>query len=75
MKTMQVLRRALIIAVIAFAGPGVASAQINDPSVKPVNVSRLEAKRPLVEYGMAGAFIVAALAIGFMPSKRTPESQ
>lgn len=59
---------------VGLVAPKVSNAQINDPSVKPVNVARLESKRPLVEYGMAGGFIVAALAIGFKASKRTNET-
>ena len=44
--------------------------QINDPSVKPENIDLLPAKRPIVEYALAGGFLLAALAIGFKPAKR-----
>lgn len=44
--------------------------QINDPSVAPENIDKLPAKQPIVEYALGGAFLLAALAIGFKPSPR-----
>jgi hypothetical protein len=64
-----------VAALLAAIFPHSSPAQINDPAVKPVNVARLESKRPLIEYTMAGAFIVAALAIGFKPSKRSADAE
>lgn len=55
-------------AVCFFAAP--IMAQINDPSIKPENIEMLPAKTPVLEYVLAGGFLLAALAIGFMPSKR-----
>lgn len=52
-----------------------AFAQTDDPAIKPINVDKLPASRPLVEYALAGAFLIGALAIAFKPSKRTPQEQ
>lgn len=52
-----------------------AFAQSDDPAIKPINVDKLPASRPLVEYALAGAFLIGALAIAFKPSKRTPQEQ
>jgi hypothetical protein len=56
----------MIVAISATSAIG----QINDPSVKPENIDLLPAKRPIVEYALAGGFLLAALAIGFKPAKR-----
>lgn len=56
-------------------GVSTAFAQTDDPAIKPINVDKLPASRPLVEYAMAGAFLIGALAIAFKPSKRTPQEQ
>ena len=71
----RLVRQILLVSIMGIACPLTASGQINDPAIKPVNVARLESKRPLIEYSMAGAFIVAALAIGFKPSKRNPDAE
>lgn len=54
-------------------GVATAFAQTDDPAIKPINVEGLPASRPLVEYALAGAFLIGALAIAFKPSKRTPQ--
>lgn len=56
-------------------GATTAFAQSDDPAIKPINVDKLPASRPLLEYAMAGAFLIGALAIAFKPSKRTPQEQ
>jgi len=48
--------------------------QDNDPSINPENIDKLPLSRPIVEYALAGGFLLAALAIGFMPSKRTKDA-
>jgi hypothetical protein len=46
-------------------------AQINDSSVTPGNIDTIQpSQRPIFEYILAGGSLVAALAIGFKPSKR-----
>jgi hypothetical protein len=46
------------------------SAQINDDTVKLDNLEQMPLSRPIAEYALAGGSLVAALAIGFFPSKR-----
>ncbi len=65
------LRRWFLSGVLLAAATVTASAQINDPSVKDENIDMLPAKRPILEYALAGGFLLAALAIGFKPTKRT----
>lgn len=82
MRKLQITRRGLtgrfagvaafVLAVIA-AIPTVAIAQINDPSVKPENIELLKAGQPVLEYALAGGFLLAALAVAFKPSKRGME--
>lgn len=62
-------RLVLSIALLETTATG-AAAQINDPSVKDGNIDLLPAKKPIVEYALAGGFLLAALAIGFKPTKR-----
>lgn len=59
--------------VVIAALPGVAIAQINDPSVKPENIELLKTGQPVLEYALAGGFLLAALAVAFKPSKRGME--
>lgn len=68
---LRLLARRLIlsVALLAAATTG-AAAQINDPTVKDGNIDLLPTKKPIVEYALAGGFLLAALAIGFKPTKR-----
>ncbi len=59
----------MLILPLMMAGP--LSAQINDGIVPSGNIELLPTERPIVAYAMAGGFIIAALGIGFMASKRT----
>lgn len=45
-----------------------------DSGINPENVEKLPPSRPIVEYTVAGGVVLGALAIGFMPSKRTKEA-
>ncbi|HKQ50260.1 MAG TPA: hypothetical protein VJZ71_19460 [Phycisphaerae bacterium] len=63
-------RRLVLSAALLAAATTVAGAQINDPSVKDGNIQLLPEKRPIVEYVLAGGFLLAALAVGFKPTKR-----
>lgn len=67
--------QALAWATCLLLGASTAFAQTDDPAIKPINVDKLPASRPLVEYALAGAFLIGALAIAFKPSKRTPQEQ
>jgi hypothetical protein len=60
---------ALVLSLSAPAFP-----QENDPNILPENVEKLSASRPIIEYAVAGGVLLGALAIGFMPSKRTKEA-
>jgi hypothetical protein len=51
-----------------------AFAQENDEGVSPNNVEKLPSTRPIIEYALAGGALIGALAIGFMPSKRTKDA-
>ena len=39
--------------------------------VRQDNIEALKSERPIVEYGLAGAFLLGALVLAFMNSKRT----
>lgn len=64
----------LIWAVTALMSAPTAWAQSEeDPAARTDNIEKLEMERPIVEYICAGGFLMAAMAIGFKPSKRTHE--
>lgn len=46
-----------------------AMGQINDPSVSTENIELLPPAKPVVEYALAGAFLLGAMAVGFRPGK------
>lgn len=51
------------------------AAQINDSSVQPENIELLKSEAPVLHYALAGGFLLAALAVGFKPSKRAVEQK
>ena len=59
--------------VIALALTNAARGQA-DSGINPENVEKLPPSRPIIEYTVAGGVLLGALAIGFMPSKRTKEA-
>lgn len=68
--------RRMTLAVVLAAAVLVASAtpalaQIVEEGVKSENIDELAMKRPVIEYVLAGAFLLAALGLGFMTSKRS----
>lgn len=67
------IRRCLTSTILLMAAPVVAWSQ-DANVVNPDNVDLLPLARPIVEYTLAGAFLLAALAIGFMPSKRVKDA-
>ncbi len=40
-------------------------------SVRQDNIAKIEAERPILAYVLSGGFLLGALALGFMNSKRT----
>jgi hypothetical protein len=62
-----------IMTAVVLAAASCARGQENDPSVPPDNVDKPPAKQPVLEYALAGGFLLAALAIGFMPSRRSKD--
>lgn len=64
--------QAAVLTIVSVA-PAICFAQINDPSVKPDNIEMLKGGQPVLEYALAGGFLLAALAIAFKPSKRGME--
>lgn len=65
------MRKLLVssVAVLLMASP--AWAQINEGPVETENIQPLDAAQPTLEYVCAGGFLLAAMAAGFKPSKRT----
>jgi len=59
------------LAAILSVGAAPALAQIVEEGVKPQNIDELPMKRPVLEYVLAGVFLLAALGLGFMTSKRS----
>lgn len=66
-------RLAWLFTAAVFLAPTVCLGQINDPSVKPDNIELLKGGAPVLEYALAGGFLLAAMAIAFKPSKRGME--
>ncbi len=67
----MVLRRLFVFvcAVLMMALP--AAAQINVDALDPENIQPLDAAQPTLAYVCGGLFLLAAMAVGFKPSKRT----
>ncbi len=65
----------LLIAVVVLCLSSGAVAQIvvesGDEGVRMDNINTLETNRPILEYVLAGGFLIGSLALGFMSSKRT----
>src|SRR5438105_13806426 len=58
---LRILRRFLVVAVLCVtAAWQPALAQENDPNVSPDNVEKLPSSRPIVEYALAGGFLLGA---------------
>lgn len=65
-------RRILMIAgLVCLVAAPQALAQIVEGEIRPDNIKRLDFQRPILEYVCAILFLLAAMAIGFMPSKRS----
>ncbi len=61
----------VVLAAILVAGATSALAQVIEEGVKAQNIDELPMKRPVIEYVLAGVFLLAALGLGFMTSKRS----
>lgn len=59
------------IVVLAVAATGFAQVVSGTGEFDPENIEKLPFQRPIWEYVTAGAFLAAAMALGFKPSKRT----
>ncbi len=57
------------LACLLFVAP--LDAQINDSSVTEGNIEPLPEKNPVLEWVLAGVFLVAALGVGFNANKRS----
>jgi hypothetical protein len=70
----DVMRKSMVLLLTLVLGLGyVAQAQVNDQTVSEGNIEQLESSQPIIEYVLAGVFLLASLAIGFKPSKRATE--
>lgn len=69
----MLLRRITLILSLVLLMPVMVAAQEADV-VSSDNVELLPLARPIVEYTLAGAILVAALAIGLMPSRRVKDA-
>lgn len=49
----------------------ISAGQITSEGVRPDNIDPLESSRPIVEFALAGGFLLGVLAIAFKNSKRT----
>lgn len=68
------VKRCLVISLLIFVMAAPLTAQIIDNSQAPVrldNIDPLPSERPILEYTLGGAFLLCALALAFMNSKRT----
>lgn len=63
----------IILAAAAMAPVSGAAGQQTDPSVTSPNLGNLSAKQPILEYVLAGGFLLGAMAIGFKPTNRVKE--
>jgi preprotein translocase subunit SecG len=68
-----IIRLAVISAAVVLLVLAPLQAQVNDDSVSDTNVEPLPSSQPVLEYVLTGVFLLAALAIGFLPSKRSTE--
>ncbi|MBI5762876.1 MAG: hypothetical protein HZA51_05045 [Planctomycetes bacterium] len=67
------VRRITLVMSLLLVVPTLALGQDAD-GVSTDNVELLPLARPIVEYTLAGAILVAALAIGLMPSRRVKDA-
>lgn len=67
------MRRLVCCAILVMAGATYAFAQANDPSIPAGNIDLLPDSSPVLEWILGGVCLLAALAIGLNPSKRSTQ--
>ncbi|MBK8267920.1 MAG: hypothetical protein IPK83_06285 [Planctomycetes bacterium] len=60
--------------LIFMSVPALAQVVPEGTEIAPDNIAALEYSRPLVEYALAILFLLLAMGIGFMPSKRVKDA-
>ncbi len=65
------MRRLLCCAVLVLIAAAGAFAQANDPSIPAGNIDLMQDKSPILEWILGGVILLAALAVGLNPSKRS----
>ncbi len=60
-----------VVLLILLCGTASVSGQVNEGGLAADNIEELPMKRPVLEYALAGCSLLAAMAIGFLTSKRT----
>ncbi|MBX3396265.1 MAG: hypothetical protein KF841_12955 [Phycisphaerae bacterium] len=60
--------------VLAVAGTAFAQAVTEGANIAPDNIEPLPYARPLIEYACAILFLLLAMGIGFMPSRRVKDA-
>ena len=70
---MRILTLLIAGLVLSLASGAVAQivVQSGDEGLRMDNINTLETSRPILEYVLAGGFLIGSLALGFMSSKRT----
>ncbi len=70
---MRILTLLIVGLVLCLASAAVAQivVQSGDDGLRMDNINALETSRPILEYVLAGGFLIGSLALGFMSSKRT----
>ena len=63
----------IVVLAAVLMGTAPVLAQVNEDGVSATNIEPLAGSQPVLEYVLTGVFLLAALAIGFMPSKRSTE--
>lgn len=66
-------RQATVAVVILCVVAASAWGQVNSDGISTTNIEPLPESSPILEYVLTGFFLLAALGIGFMPSKRSQE--
>lgn len=60
-----------VVLIILLCGTASVFGQVNEGGLAADNIEELPMKRPVLEYALAGCSLLAAMAIGFLTSKRT----
>jgi len=66
----MILRRLFVSLSVVLLTAVPAAAQVNTDAIDPENIPLLDAAQPTLAYVCGGLFLLAAMAVGFKPSKR-----